>query len=352
MTNTHEQVQQYYGETLQTSTDLQTNACCTDINSIPQYLKQAMANIHDEVVSKYYGCGLVAPKELKGLKVLDLGCGAGRDVYLLSQLVGEEGHVVGIDMTPEQLEIANSHIDYHMNKFGYQTPNVEFKLAKIEELAKLDLKENSFDLIISNCVINLCPDKETVIRDIHRLLKPGGEMYFSDVYSDRRVPVHLTKNPVLWGECLSGALYWKDFERICLANNFPDIRLYESSQITIANPEIEKLLSPIKFFSATYRLFKIAELEDACEDFGQAVIYKGSISDSPQYFKLDDHHLIPKGKVFPVCGNTYLMLSQTRLAKHFDFIGSFENHYGLFEDCGATHPFNETNTDSSLGSCC
>lgn len=94
---------------------------------------------------------------------------------------------------------------------GFSKPNVEFKKGYIERLEELDLPENSFDIIVSNCVINLVADKKAVLASAHRLLKPGGEIYFSDVYADRRVPVSLQQDPVLWGECLTGALYWNDF---------------------------------------------------------------------------------------------------------------------------------------------
>ena len=83
-------VQKYYGETLTGTHDLQTNACCTDA-SLPNFVKPLMARVHDEVLTRYYGCGLVLPELLDGLTILDLGCGAGRDVYVLSQLVGERG---------------------------------------------------------------------------------------------------------------------------------------------------------------------------------------------------------------------------------------------------------------------
>ena len=94
----HENVQDYYGKVLQGSDDLQTNACCTP-DDTPDYLKTVLSKIHDEVLARYYGCGLVAPLELKGARILDLGSGSGRDVYALAGLVGPEGFVVGVDMT-------------------------------------------------------------------------------------------------------------------------------------------------------------------------------------------------------------------------------------------------------------
>ena len=109
-------------------------------------------------------------------------------------------------MTDEQLEVANKHLDYHSEKVGYS--NVEFKKGYLENLKDLELEASSFDVIISNCVINLCSDKEAVLKECLNLLKPGGELYFSDVYANRRVPKALQEDEVLWGECLSGALYW------------------------------------------------------------------------------------------------------------------------------------------------
>jgi arsenite methyltransferase len=91
-------------------------------------------------------------------------------------------------MTDEQLEVANRNIEHHTSAFGFSQPNTEFKKGYIERLDELDLADNSFDVIVSNCVINLSPDKDAVLREAYRVLKPGGELYFSDVYSDRRVP--------------------------------------------------------------------------------------------------------------------------------------------------------------------
>ena len=347
----HEQVKDYYGKTLQNSEDLQTNACCTD-TAMPDYLKAVLSPIHDEVMARYYGCGLIAPQLLKGMRILDLGCGSGRDCYALSALVGEQGYVVGVDMTDEQLHIANQYVDYHTERFGYDQPNVRFVKGYIEKLDQLDLEANSFDIIVSNCVINLSPDKEAVLKHAYRLLKPGGEMYFSDVYSDRRIPPDLISDPVLYGECLSGALYWNDFVNLAKHCGFSDPRLVEDRVLTIDNPEIQSRLAGISFFSATYRLFKLEALEPACEDYGQAVIYKGTIPHSPHQVLLDKHHLIAAGKVFPVCGNTYRMLHDTRFKDHFEFIGNWETHFGIFEGCGTALPFATTSTDQSDGGCC
>ncbi len=350
MKSKYEEVQDYYGKTLESSTDLKTNACCS-IQAPPKYIADILSKIHDEVLQKYYGCGLTIPYELEGLKVLDLGSGSGRDCFIASKLVGQQGEVVGIDMTEEQLAIANKYIDYHTEKFGYNYSNVKFLKGNIDQIDSLGLKDNSFDLIISNCVINLAVDKEKVLNDAFKLLKQGGEMYFSDVYSDRRINSELQKDPVLWGECLSGALYWNDFLKIAKKTGFIDPRVVESHPITIENNEIEDKLGDTQFFSVTYRLFKLDGLETDCEDYGQAVRYKGTIKGLSHSFDLDDHHNFPKGKMIAVCGNTYKMLHDTRLEQHFEFFGTWETHYGIFEGCGGNMPFNK-NEEGNASSCC
>lgn len=207
-------------------------------------------------------------------------------------------------------------------------------------------------MIISNCVINLSPDKAAVLEGCYKLLKPGGELYFSDVYASRRVPQLLRDDATLWGECISGALYWNDFHNLAKQAGFLDPRLVDDSKITIENEALEAKCAPIKFFSATYRLFKIAELESHCEDYGQAVIYKGTIERCPVSFVLDSHHEIETGKVFPVCGNTWRMLADTRLEPHFDFIGDFSKHYGIYEGCGTSLPFASDADGQAGGACC
>ena len=346
----HEIVKDYYGRQLQGTVDLQTTACC-DFASIPAWMKTLLAKIHPEVTERYYGCGLVCPPLLEGCRVLDLGCGTGRDVYALAQLVGPGGKVVGVDMTPEQLDVARRHQEHHRSTFGHAESNVEFLQGYIESLGELGLADASFDVVVSNCVVNLSPDKDAVLREIFRLLKPGGELYFSDIYADRRVPDAVRNDPLLYGECLGGALYWNDFLHLAKRHGFADPRLVEDRPVTITDPALAERAQGIGFFSATYRLFKLDALEPNCEDFGQAVIYRGSIDGHPHSFVLDKHHTIQTGRVFPVCGNTWHMLHGTRMRAHFDFIGDFSRHFGLFEGCGGALPFDRGSATDGA-SCC
>ncbi len=341
-------VQDYYGRQLQSTSDLKTSACC-DISAVPEWLKPLLSKIHPDVLSRYYGCGLVCPPLLQGCRVLDLGCGSGRDVYALAQLVGPTGSVVGVDMTDEQLAIAGKYRTHHAEVFGFD--NVQFMHGYIERLEDLKLEAGGFDVIVSNCVVNLSPDKDAVMRGVHRLLKPGGEFYFSDVYADRRVPTAVRNDPVLYGECLGGALYWNDFLRLSHQHGFADPRLTTDRPLEITDPVLATRAGNLRFYSATYRLFKIAELETACEDYGQAVIYKGTIPEHPDKFGLDKHHDMETGRVFPVCGNTWRMLHDTRFAPHFEFLGNFDRHYGIFTGCGTSIPY-DTSTSGNAAACC
>ncbi|MBT5029500.1 MAG: methyltransferase domain-containing protein [Nitrospina sp.] len=323
-------VQNYYGKVLKTKNDLQTSACCA-ADSMPAYLRPYLKNIHEEVHSRFYGCASTFPVSLAGKTVVDLGCGSGRDCYLLAQVVGPEGQVIGIDMTDEQLAVARKHIDYHTDKFGLEKPNVDFRKGWIEDLSSANLEDNSVDVIISNCVINLSPDKESVFREIFRVLKPGGELYLSDVFSGRRVPEPLTTDPVLLGECLGGALYVEDFRRLLRKVGGHDYRVVAKNPITLNSEDIQRKAGMIDFYSMTIRSFK-CDFEDICENFGHVAYYKGSIPEFPHGFTLDDHHYFQSGVPVPVCGNTSKMLSETRFGEHFNVIGDFSTHYGPF-DC-------------------
>ena len=348
-----ENSQDYYGKVLSGSADLRTDACCTLEMPSPSIL-EALANVHEEVKARYYGCGLVVPQAIQGARVLDLGSGSGQDAYLLAQLVGRNGSVTGVDATPQQLAVAEKHKQWHADKFGYA--NVRFVLGDIEKLDELGLEPESFDVIVSNCVINLVADKAAVFRAAHKLLKPGGELYFSDVYADRRVPRELLDDPVLHGECLSGALYWGDFDMLAKQAGFADPRLVTDRPLGINDREVAAKLDGINFVSATWRLFKLDGLEPQCEDYGQAVRYKGTVAGEESCFMLDAHHAIEKGRIFPVCGNSWMMLADTRFAEHFEFLGDFSQHFGVFPGCGTAVPFGQSDanpgkTDAGA-SCC
>lgn len=329
-TSTLESVKQYYGKVLSSNKDLQTSACCT-AEAMPAHLRDLLKDVHDEVQDKFYGCGSPIPSELEGRTVLDLGSGSGRDCYLLSRLVGPGGRVVGVDMTAEQLEVARKHVDWHTSRYGYSQPNIEFKQGYIEDLEGAGIASNSIDAVVSNCVINLSPDKRRVFSEIFRVLKPGGELFFSDVFADRRLPEPMRRDPVLLGECLGGALYSEDFRRLLFELGCRDFRVVSSSPLALGNPDIERKVGMVTFTSRTIRAFKL-DLEDRCEDYGQVAYYLGTVPEFPHGFVLDDHHLFKTGMPHLVCSNTAAMLAQTRYAKHFKLVGDTSTHFGLF-DC-------------------
>lgn len=346
-----ENVKRYYGEEIQKSSDLKTEACCP-ANNIPDHIKNTLLLINDEIKMKYYGCGSPIPLSVDGLFVLDVGCGTGRDTYCLSKLVGKNGYVYGIDMTENQLNIAGKYIKEQTKRFGYEKPNVEFILDVMENMTK-HIKKESIDLVISNCVINLAEDKEIVLKEIFNVLKWGGEFYFSDVYADRRSPEEIRKNPLLFAECLGGALYYKDFIRIARKSGFHDPRTVSQREILITNPKIKDLVGNVRFFSVTYRLWKLEGLEDACEDYGHVAVYRGGIPESPFKFELDASHIFYINKPERVCGNTALMLSKTRFCRYFEIIGDFKEHFGEFKGCNTGKADEINKNDSDLeGKCC
>jgi arsenite methyltransferase len=339
-------VKDYYGKVLQSGADLQTTACCT-AQAVPPLIAEALAMVHEDVKDRFYGCGSPIPPALEGLTVLDLGCGTGRDCYVLSQLTGPRGRVIGIDMTSEQLAVAEKHLGYHAEQFGYA--NVEFRHGYIEDLAAAGVASTSVDLVVSNCVLNLSPDKPRVFSEIFRVLKPGGELCFSDVFADRRIPAALLEDPVLVGECLSGALYTEDFRRIMASCGCLDTRVISASPVAMTNDEIERKIGFAAFSSQTVRAFKLP-LEDRCEDYGQIATYRGSLPGSPHAFQLDDHHRFHTGKPALVCGNTADMLTATRYAGHFTVTGDKTRHYGLFPCAPAQQPV--TPESGTTAGCC
>jgi arsenite methyltransferase len=342
-----QEIQHYYGEVLSSSKDLKTSACCPT-EAMPMHLRPLVMDIHEEIRDRFYGCGSPLPHALEGCTVLDLGCGTGRDVYLLSRLVGEKGRVIGVDMTAEQLALARKHQTWQAERYGYAKSNVEFHEGFIEDLAAIGIADNSVDIVVSNCVLNLSPEKSRVFKEIFRVLKPGGELYFSDVFADRRIPLSLRHDPVLLGECLSGAMYVEDFRRTLAEIGCKDTRIMSSSVLTVDDAELHEKIGMVGFTSKTVRAFKM-DLEDKCEDFGQVAYYRGGIVQCPTFFDLDDHHRFEINKPMLVCGNTADMISKSRFAKYFEVIGEKTTHYGIF-DC-APNPGTAGNSGLA-GACC
>jgi arsenite methyltransferase len=185
-----------------------SSCCCNGVSALKQaeaigYSLEELKNIPDSAI---LGLGCGNPVGLTTLKkgeiVLDLGSGGGIDVFLAANKVGEKGWVIGVDMTPEMIRKAK----LNAKKGGYQ--NVEFRLGEIENLP---VENESVDVILSNCVINLSPDKDRVFREAYRVLKPKGRMVISDIVTDRELPDDIRKSFPAWAECIGGALVKKDY---------------------------------------------------------------------------------------------------------------------------------------------
>ena len=322
--STHrETVSTYYGKTLSSSSDLKTSACCP-ISPLSSHHSKLLQSIHPEILTQFYGCGTPIPEHLEGCRVLDLGCGTGRDVYLASALVGTNGFVTGIDMTDEQLDVAKRHMDYHMKAFGLNKFNVEFKKGVIENLKGAGIEDASQDVVISNCVCNLSPEKEKVFSEVHRVLKDGGEFYFSDVYCDRRLSEEARVDSEMVGECLGGALYVKDFQALMRKVGFSDIRIVSAGPISLTDERLRELSGGASFYSLTVRLFKVGS-EYSKEDYGDRAIFLRKES-----FSLDIDHTFEYEVATRVDRDTAHILKTSRYSSMFSIEDGGDTHYGEF----------------------
>jgi len=205
-----------------------STTCCGNSNSADVsksigYAEKQIMSVPDANMG--LGCGNpTAFAELKsGDIVLDLGSGAGFDCFLAAQKVGSSGKVIGVDMTPEMLEKAK------VNALKYGYPNVEFRFGDIEAIP---VEDKSVDAIISNCVINLAPDKEKVFREAFRVLKSGGRMYISDMVLLEELPEDLRNDKDLLAGCVAGALLKEEYLRLLEKVGFSVEILDEDSDIS------------------------------------------------------------------------------------------------------------------------
>lgn len=182
------------------------------------------------------GCGLPTQDAAinRGDVVVDLGSGAGNDVFVARSLVGKEGKVIGIDMTEEMIEKAN----LNNQKLGYQ--NVEFKLGDIENLP---VESDSVNVVVSNCVLNLVPDKRKAYAEIYRILKPGAHFCISDVVTKGKLTAALKKSAELYAGCVAGALELDNYLEIIKEENFNDVEINKLKQIELPDELLKRYLS-------------------------------------------------------------------------------------------------------------
>lgn len=227
--------------------------CCGDAFCLS--IKEPYQNIegHFEDADLDLGCGL--PTEHAGIKrgdtVVDLGSGAGNDVFIARQIVGEEGRVIGIDMAENMHEKANSNLQ----KLGFK--NVEFRLGEIEDIP---LRDNVADVVVSNCVLNLVPDKEKAFRETYRILKEGGHFSISDVVTRGAFPTELREQAELYVGCVSGAIDKEEYLNVIREAGFNNIEIVSERRIALTDEILDEYLDTDEkeqFLSSDVGIFSV-----------------------------------------------------------------------------------------------
>ena len=218
-TSIHDSVREHYAELARTS-----NSCCgSNSGNSMLYDEKLIQAVPADISGFSLGCGdpITLAKLQPGETVLDLGSGGGLDCFLASKQVGESGRVIGVDMTPDMLAKARANAQ----RLGY--PNVEFREGYLEALP---VEDHTVDVVISNCVINLSPDKPQVFREVFRALKPGGRVAVSDIVTNGALPEQLQKNMESWGACVAGALDQREYVRGLREAGFVNVQVQPKSQ--------------------------------------------------------------------------------------------------------------------------
>ncbi len=313
---------------------LEVELCCP-IDYDPRYL----AVIPSEVLERDYGCGDPSRYLKPGETVLDLGSGTGKICFIASQVVGKEGKVIGVDMTPEMLAVARQAAPRVAAAVGFA--NVEFRRGRIQDLGlDLDLldaalaaqpvrdveglfaaeglaetlrrerplvADESVDVVVSNCVLNLVEtrQKEQLFAEIFRVLRKGGRAVISDIVADEPVPAELQGDPELWSGCISGAMTEDGFLAAFEAAGFHGLRILSFPA------EPWRTVAGIEFRSLTVEAFK--GKQGPCFEHRQAVIYQGPFREVVD----DDGHRMRRGERYAVCAKTFQLYQQVPYRGHF-----------------------------------
>jgi arsenite methyltransferase len=303
-------------------------ALCCPVDYDPQYL----AVLPQEIIDKDYGCGDPSRYLRPGETVLDLGCGTGKICYIAAQVVGPTGRVIGVDMKPDMLVVARKYQTQIGERLGFH--NVEFRRGRIQDLrtnltaveqylqrhpvaSVADLQafeafqaeqraqqpllvDESIDVVVSNCVLNLVQDEEKrrLFGEIFRALRKGGRAVISDIVTDEPVPPHLKNDPELWSGCISGALQEHDFLQAFAEAGFHGIEILKRDE------QPWRTVEGIEFRSVTVAAYK--GKQGPCWDCNQAVIYRGPWSE----VKDDDGHTLIRGVPMAVCEKTFRLYTR------------------------------------------
>jgi len=307
-------VQQFYG---QAAEQPQAELCCPT-----KYDPDEIGHIPQEVLDRFYGCGspVTSANPQSGEVYVDLGSGAGIDCFIAAKHVGPTGRVIGIDMTDQMLKVARESQVKVARTLGYDV--VEFRKGYLEQIP---VETKTADVVTSNCVINLSPDKPKVFAELWRVLKDHGRAVIADIVSDREVPPRLKVNEQLWGECIVGALTEEQFLAMLEQAGFYGLSVMKKT--------FWKTIEGFNFYSVTVQGFKF-EKTQGCTYLGQRAIYRG-----PFKAVLDEEgHLFPRNVEIQVCTDTAAKLSQPPYAGLFTIVEpSGERRESAAEACCPTN---------------
>ncbi|OUS27553.1 methyltransferase [Gammaproteobacteria bacterium 45_16_T64] len=331
------------------------------------YDRELLKILPQEIIDRDYGCGDPSRYAKTGDTILDLGSGGGKICYMAAQLVGNEGSVIGVDMTDDMLALARSHQAAMADKLG--SDRVDFRKGHIQDLAlsldkvgdyiatnplttlddleafeawkRKERRDNpmvesaSVDLVVSNCVLNLVAeeDRTQMISEIFRVLKPGGRVAISDIVCDEYVPEHLRNDPHLWSGCISGAFQEKQFADTFLAAGFIGVE-YDKW-----DGDPWQTVEGIEFRSVTLTAYKPSDV-DALEG-GQAVIYKGPFKE----VKDDYGRVYGRGDRIAVSERFFANITEGAYKDHFIAVQPAEapaEKSGFCKPSGSLRPVKET----------
>ncbi len=320
----------------------QEEALCCPV----QYRREYLDAVPQEILDRDYGCGDPTPYVREGETVLDLGSGGGKVCYILSQVVGPEGRVIGVDCNREMIALARRYREEVAGRVGFA--NVEFRYGLIQDLALdleqlaeetrgitieapqdlLDLRQteqrlrhqspmipdDSVDCVVSNCVLNLVrpEDRRQLFSELFRVLKLGGRAAISDIVADEDVPEHLQNDPELWSGCISGA-----FREDRFLQAFEEAGFY-GIEMAARQSEPWRTVEGIEFRSVTVVARK--GKQGPCLERNQAVIYRGPFKKVED----DDDHVYYRGERMAVCDKTFRLLQKEPYVGRFDFVEPLE----------------------------
>jgi ubiquinone/menaquinone biosynthesis C-methylase UbiE len=362
--NVEQAVRERYGAAAR---ERETALCCPI-----EYDPRLLEAIPCEVLERDYGCGDPSRYVRPGDRVLDLGSGGGKVCFIASQIVGSRGSVLGIDMNDEMIGLARRAAPEVARSIGFA--NVEFRKGRIQDL-ELDLElveewlpehpvrsatdlsaledfceglrrqrplvpDASVDVVVSNCVLNLVreSDREQLLQEIHRVVKPGGRIAICDIVADERVPPDLKADPKLWSGCISGAFHESEILRRFEAAGFQGIEIDQWAEQPF------RVVRGIEFRSLTLTARKPETSE--CLEGNHAIVYRGPWKQVQD----DDGHVLRRGVRTPVCAKTYRLFSSEPYAAHVVPIPPREmipeNEQEPF-DCARTSPRDPGETTGS-----